>query len=377
MAEVYDVIVLGVGGMGSAACWQLARRGVRVLGLEQFPLGHDRGSSHGESRIIRQAYFEHPDYVPLLLRTYELWHELEGASGRELFRPIGLVMSGVADGETIRGAKLSADLHRLQIQEFNAADARSHWPALAFPAEHSVLLEPAAGMLLVEQCVQTQVDEATRCGAAIHADEPVHYWTSDGQSVVVRTERGEYSARSLVVTAGAWAGQCLQELGLSLQVVRKYVGWFPIRAGEFRADRGVPTYFFELPHGTFYGFPSLDGRTVKVAEHSGGGDVDDPSLVDRAQHPADITRLSDFIRDHLPGLDPVPVRHSVCLYTLSPDRHFIVDVHPRWKNVVLAAGFSGHGFKFAPVIGQALADLAMLGKTSLPMEFLKLSRFDS
>ena len=376
MTAAFDVIVLGVGGMGSAACHQLAGRGVRVLGLEQFPLVHDRGSSHGQTRIIRQAYFEHPNYVPLLLRTYELWRQLEQASGTTLFHQVGLVLSGQAAGETIAGAKTSAELHRLVIEELTSAEAGKRWPAMAFPVDHTVVFEPLAGLLLVESCVQANIDQAVQSGAVIRAGERVLGWSSNGSSVVVRTDREEYTAGSLIVTAGAWAGQCLADLGLPLQVVRKFVGWFPIREGRFGIDQGMPTWFVEMPHGTFYGFPSLDGRSLKMAEHSGGQPVKDPSQVDRIQHPEDLPRLQGFLRSHLPGLNEIPDQHSVCLYTLTPDQHFIVDIHPQWNNVAIAAGFSGHGFKFAPVIGEALADLALNRSTPLPIGFLGLTRFE-
>lgn len=375
MTPAYDVIVLGVGGMGSAACHQLACRGAKVLGLEQFPLVHDRGSSHGQSRIIRQAYFEHPDYVPLLLRTYELWRELEQATKQTLFHQVGLILSGVPSGETICGAKNSANQHSLKIEDLSPADAHRRWPALSFPADHSVVFEAAAGYLRVESCVQAQIDEAKRLGADVRSGERVLGWSSNGTSVVVRTDRSEYSAGSLVVTAGAWASQSLRELGLPLQVRRKFVGWYPIRAGHAGPVQSIPTYFYEMPHGTFYGFPSLDGATAKVAEHSGGELVDDPGHVDRSQQSDDLPRLSSFIRSHLPDLQTEPTKHSVCLYTLTPDQHFIIDRHPQWDNVSIAAGFSGHGFKFAPVVGEALADLALTRSTSLPINFLGLSRF--
>ena len=375
MNAAFDVIVLGVGGMGSAACHQLARRGARVLGLEQFPLRHDRGSSHGETRIIRQAYFEHPDYVPLLLKTYDLWRQLEQAADCTLFQQVGLVLSGVSSGETISGAKMSAGLHQLAVEELTTAEAGRRWPSLSFPADHTIVFEPLAGLLRVEDCVQAHLDQAIQCGADIRSSERVLDWNSSGGSVVVRTDRAEYTAGSLIITAGAWAGRSLSGLGLPLRVVRKFVGWFPIRSGQSGFDRGMPTYLFELPQGTFYGFPSIDGQTVKVAEHSGGEPVDDPGLVDRGIRDGDTSRLAGFIRSHLPGLDTTPVRHSVCLYTLTPDQHFIVDTHPEWNNVVLAAGFSGHGFKFAPVIGQAMAELALDRSTALPIGFLGLNRF--
>ena len=207
MPANYDVIVLGVGGMGSAACLHLARRGARVLGLEQFSLGHDRGSSHGESRIIRQAYFEHPDYVPLLFRAYDLWRDLEQTTERSLLLKTGLVLSGPPDGETIRGAMLSASLHHLTLEDLTPEAASARWPAFRFPHDHAIAFEPEAGTLLVETCVQAHLDEARRYGADLRANETVRNWSSDGQSVVVRTDSGDYHARSLIVTAGAWAGR--------------------------------------------------------------------------------------------------------------------------------------------------------------------------
>ncbi len=369
-----ETIVIGVGGMGSAACVELARRGVSVLGIEQFRLGHDRGSSHGESRIIRKAYFEHPDYVPLLHRAYELWNKLEKDAGRNLFRPTGLVLSGPADGETIQGARLSAEQHGIELQNFTANEALKRFPGFVFPAEHDVAFEPGAGTLLVDDCVQAQIDEAVRLDATMIDNEKVVDWSSDGKTVRVRTTRNEYHANSLIVTAGAWANECLRSLGLPLKVVRKFVGWFHCQSANFHETHGCPTFYFEMPHGTFYGFPSFDGTTVKVAEHSGGEPIDDPATVDRESYPSDFVRLNSFLTTCLPEIDPDPVRHSVCLYTRTPDQHFVIDLHPEWKNVAFAAGFSGHGFKFCPVIGEVLADLIQQGQTSLPIEFLSRNR---
>jgi sarcosine oxidase len=370
----HEIMVIGVGGMGSAACVELARRGVSVLGIEQFRLGHGLGSSHGESRIIRKAYFEHPDYVPLLHRAYELWNKLENDTGRTLLRPTGLVLSGSVDGETIRGARLSAKQHGLELQNFTASEALRRFPGLVFPEDHDVAFEPGAGTLLVDDCVQAQIDEAIRLGATIVDNEKVIDWSSDGQSVSVRTTNNEYHATSLIITAGAWALECLRSLDLPLQVVRKFVGWFPCQSINLHENRGFPTFYFELPHGTFYGFPSFDGTTVKVAEHSGGESVDDPLTVDRECYTSDFDRLNSFLTRCLPEVKPDPVRHSICLYTRTPDQHFVIDHHPVWKNVAFAAGFSGHGFKFCPVVGEVLADLIQQGESSLPIEFLSRKR---
>ena len=365
----FDAIVIGVGGMGSAACYALARRGLRILGLDRFPLVHNQGSSHGESRIIRKAYFEHPDYVPLLHRAYELWHDLERVSGQKLLRQTGLVLSGTADGETIRGTRLSAEQHHLELQNLSANEAKRRFPGFAFPSHHDVAFEPIAGTLFVEDCVRAHIDGAVQRGAIIRGSEPVTDWSSDGKSVCVRTATREYRARSLVITSGAWAAECLRDLQLPLTVVRKFVGWFPHHNDAFLADRGCPAYFFELPHGTFYGIPGFDSTTIKVAEHSGGEIVTDLDRIDRSCHPGDLVRLQSFLTDHLPGVDPEPARYSVCLYTLTPDRHFAIDLHPKWNNVSFAAGFSGHGFKFCPVVGEALADLVQQGTAALPIGF--------
>jgi sarcosine oxidase len=376
-SEMFDVIVLGVGGMGAATCHELARRGLRVLGLDRFPLVHDRGSSHGESRIIRKAYFEHPDYVPLLHRAYDLWHELELATGRQLLIPTGLLLSGTREGETISGARLSAAQHGLELQDFSASDARKRFPGFDFPLEHDVAYEPGAGTLLVEACVQAHVEQALKRGATLRGNEVVLEWSSDGQTVRVKTPEAVYVGQKLVVTAGAWANDCLSDIGIQFNVLRKFVGWFPVRSDKYTATSGMPTYLFETSSGAFYGFPSFDGTTVKVAEHSRGETVADPLTVDRNCHASDLERLSAFVKSHLPGVGTALSRHSVCLYTMTSDKHFVIDVHPRWKNVVFAAGFSGHGFKFTPVVGEVLADLMERGTTTLPIQFLSLARFKS
>lgn len=370
----FDVIVLGVGGMGSATCRELAARGLSVLGLDQFPLVHDRGSSHGESRIIRKAYFEHPNYVPLLHRAYEKWHELEQATGRSLLLPTGLVLSGLSNGETIRGARESASQHHLTIENYTAEEGRRRFPGLNFPDEHEVVFEPGAGTLKVDDCVQAQVDDAIRLGAVLRGSEPVVDWSSDRNEVQVTTSNGIYRAKTLVITAGAWANNNLPNLGMRFRVLRKFVGWFPIQRQSYLASSGMPTYFFELPHGTFYGFPSFDGETVKIAEHSGGDEITNPTNVVRELIPSETVRLEAFLSKYLPDTTPTLVRHSVCLYTMSPDQHFVIDRHPHSRNVYFAAGFSGHGFKFCPVIGEIMADLVQSDRTDHPIRFLSLDR---
>jgi sarcosine oxidase len=377
MASAFDAIVVGVGGMGSATLYHLARRGVRVLGVEQLGLAHDRGSSHGETRIIRQAYFEHPDYVPLVRRAYGLWDELSRETGRSLSRQTGLCLVG---STPVAGACLAATQHGVLLERLTVAEAESRFPQFRFcvddepsGAEPPVAYEPEAGYLLVEACVEAHVEAAQRHGAAIHWHEVVRRWTATQQGVTVETDRMTYSAGTLVLCAGPWAGSVIADLTVPLTVRRKVQFWHPLTCVS--RWEGSPVFFFEEPgHGEFYGLPAPDGQRVKLAEHTGGAVIDDPSAVDRSCQPDDRAPLEWFVTRRLRDVAPRADRHSVCQYTMSPDGHFVVDRHPWHERVLLATGFSGHGFKFAPVIGQALADLVIDGQTPLPIQFLSLER---
>jgi sarcosine oxidase len=345
-----------------------------VLGLEQFGAAHDRGSSHGETRIIRKAYFEHPDYVPLLRRAYALWRELESESGRSLMHLCGLMLAGPPAGEAIPGAKLSAELHGLNIESVSPVEASQRFPGFRIPQGFDVVFEADAGYLEVENCVRAHIERARSYDAAMRLDETVLNWASDGRTVRVRTDRDEYEAGTLIVTAGAWSRRLLSGVNVRLTVLRKPVFWHAVTSAVYDLDRGAPAFYFEMPAGAFYGFPSLDGRTVKLAEHTGGGPVDDPAGIDRTVRQGDHESVRRFIEQAMPALNPQPVRHSVCMYTMTPDGHFLVDRHPEHANVVFGAGFSGHGFKFTSVLGEALADLALEGRTELPIGFLGIER---
>jgi sarcosine oxidase len=381
MIETYDAIVIGCGGFGSSTLYHLARRGSRVLGLERFGIAHDRGSSHGQTRIIRKAYFEHPDYVPLLQRAYALWGELESASKRKLLHPIGLLIAGAPACESVAGTLQAARRHALPIETFTAREAARRFPAYRFGDEMIALHEADAGYLEVEHCVATHLELASEAGADLHLHETVVSWTADGAGVLVRTDRGEYRAGRLIVTAGPWAASVLSACSAGvdesyrdwLKVVRKPVFWFPA-SEAFDTAAGNCTFFFETTAGQFYGFPRIDGATIKVAEHTQGDPLTDPGTVDRGLHPADLERVRGFLDEHIPTVAPEPTNHSVCMYTRSPDGHFIIDRHPEFPQVVLGMGFSGHGFKFTTVLGEALADLALQGETALPIGFLSADR---
>ncbi len=373
--RIFDAIVIGVGGMGSAAACELARRGRRVLALEQFALGHDHGSSHGHTRIIRRAYYEHPDYVPLVCRAFERWYDLEQRQGVHLLTESPCLSIGRADSAMIAGVRASAVQHHLPVEYLSSAELRHRFPAFRFGEEYAGVLERSAGFLYVEDCVQAHACEAVRLGATILDNEPVVSWKATDREVIVETHAGQYTAARLVITAGSWAGQVLARRGTFLRVMRQIVQWFDTRDDSlFRRDV-FPLYIADTPQGHFYGFPLLNANGVKVAQHYGASEVGSPSEIERKASPQDEETVRAFLREHLPAVDGPCRRASVCIYTLTPDRHFVIDLHSDHPNVALAAGFSGHGFKFASVVGEILADLADTGRTDLPIGMFRIGRF--
>lgn len=374
MPNNFETIVIGTGGVGSATLYHLAQRGVRVLGLDQFPPAHDRGSSHGRTRIIRQAYFEHPDYVPLLFRAYELWSDLSEFWGKPLYHEVGLLQIGMPSGHVVEGVRAAARLHNLPIENLTARETEARFPGFRVPDGWEAVFESRAGYLDVEDCVSAHLQAATRWGAVLQTGITVRSWRREKSQIVVETDSGRFHAAKLIITAGAWAGSLLRELGVRLEVRRKALYWYPVHDESLQADAGCPTFLFETPNGVFYGFPQIDQWGVKLAEHSGGPVVTDPLHVSRELDTADQARVEQFAAQHLPGLGRPATRHATCMYTMSPDSNFIVDLHPDDPDVAFAAGLSGHGFKFACVLGEALADLSIAGRTSLPIGFLGCKR---
>lgn len=366
--------MLGVGGVGSAALDHLARRGVRAVGLDRFPPGHDRGSSHGATRIIRQAYFEHSDYVPLVLRAYELWDELAKRTGNVLREEPGLLQIGPPHGEVVTGVLASAAAHALEVEQISAAQITSRWPGFGVPEGLTGVYERRAGFLHVERCVAAHASQAVAAGAELLTDRQVLGWQADGSGVVVRTDRETLRADHLVVSAGAWAGQMLTDIGIRFEVRRKPLFWFETVNDAYRSE-GCPAFLYELPNGIFYGTPQIDSAGVKVAEHTGGDVVTDPLNVNRAITAKDLAPVEQFARQCLPRAGARVTQQSVCMYTMSPDAQFVVDPHPVHRQVMFVAGLSGHGFKFTPVLGEIVADLVSTGHTTHPAGFLRGGRF--
>jgi len=372
----FDVIVVGAGGMGAAAAAHLASRGVSVIALDRHPPGHGRGSSHGQTRLFRIAYYEHPDYVPLLRRARDAWLTLEAETGERLFTPSGLVAAGPPAGEVIVGTLAAARAHGLAIERLPSRAAIGRWPAFAMPDGWEAVHEADAGHLAVEACVRAHAGLAERHGAVIEAGHDVRDWRAEGDGVVVETARESFAAGRLVLCPGAWATGLVRLEDIIFTVLRKSLFWYAPAGGLTpAAAAGLPAFAFDTPRGFFYGFPQLDPRGVKVAEHTGGRSVADPFVVDRRIDREEQARIETWLAAHLPGVGRTRTAHEVCLYTMSPDGHFVVGLHPHHTRVAVAVGFSGHGFKFASVMGEVLADLALDGATRHPIGFLSPTRF--
>ena len=379
--KTYDVIVAGLGGMGSATAFHLARRGQRVLGLEQFTPAHDRGSSHGQTRVIRQCYFEHPSYVPLLLHAYEQWRELERESGRSLLALTGGLMMGAPDSEVVAGSLRSAREHGLPHEMLDRTEIRRRYPAFQPPEGTVALLEPHAGFVRTESAVEAHLDCAARRGAELHFEEPVLRWRClPSGGVEVDTPRGTYQAGQLVITPGPWAPNLLADLGVPVTVERQVLLWFqpPDGVAPFLPDR-FPVYIWhQAEHLQPYGFPAVDGPTggVKIAFfRKPAAEACTPETVDRRVRSDDIEAMRTSIRAFLPGLDGGFVRGTTCLYTLTPDLHFVIAKHPAHPSVNVACGFSGHGFKFCSAVGNVLADVAVEGRSRFDLSFFSPRRF--
>ncbi len=371
----WDVIVIGVGGMGAATCLELSRRGARVLGLEQHAIGHDLGSSHGETRLIRKAYFEAPDYVPLVAKAYEGWRLLERECERQLLVTTGLVLFGPPDGSVIPGAERAAREHGLAFERLGIEKAAERFPGFAAASHHVALVEPEAGFLRVDECVRAAALVARHRGVEIREGGRVQHIRADGDGVRVDTQAEALFARRAIVTTGAWSSGLVETIAPFLTVRRKLQLWLEVEPGAYRFSEGCPAYAFETNDGFFYGFPALEPGVVKVALHTGGEAVKNPSTLDRNLRTTDSDPILAFARDHLLRTTGRVLRHRACMYTMTPDEHFVIDRHPDDDHVILGCGFSGHGFKFAPVVGAALADLALDGASDLPLSLFSASRF--
>jgi sarcosine oxidase len=371
MAERYDVVVVGVGGMGSAALYHLARRGKRVLGLERFDVPHELGSSHGVTRIIRLAYFEHSDYVPLLRRAYELWRELEAEAGEELLHVTGIVEGGERIYE---GVLRSCADHDLPHEALAGREIAKRFPGYRLPADYRAVFQPDGGFVLSERCIVAHVNRALAEGAVVRARERVLEWSEGTNGVRVRIDRGTVEAERLVLTAGAWSPD-VARLPALVKPVRQALAWIqPLRPELFTPDR-LPVFNLVLDGEHFYGFPVFGVPGFKVGRYERDGESGDPDTISRKPTRADEEPLRELAERYFPDGAGPTLTLKTCLFELSPDEHFIVDGHPESELAVVGAGFSGHGFKFCSVIGEILADLALEGTTRHDIGLFGVDRF--
>lgn len=366
-ADSFDVAVLGLGALGSSAAYHLARRGARVVGLDRYRPPHALGSSHGATRIIREAYFEHPLYVPLVQRAAALWRDLARESGRDLLLPTGGLMIGPRAGQLVRGALASARQHRLVHELLSAAEVRRRFPAFAAADDEVAVWEPRAGILFPEACVESHLALAERRGAVLRYDEAVTSWRADGAGVRLITARGEIVAERLLVAAGSWTGGLFPDLALPLAVARQTLFWFaPRRPSESLAPSRFPVFLWETaPERIAYGFPDL-GDGIKVAIHH-EGEPADPDRVEREVSEAEVEAIRARLDHRLPDALGSLARSAVCLYTNTPDGHFWIDRHPVHPQVTIASACSGHGFKFVSALGEALAEELLDGGSRLDL----------
>jgi len=375
MNQSFDCIVLGLGAMGSSSAYHLTKKKKKVLGIERFSCAHALGSSHGETRLIRKAYFEHPDYVPLLERSYELWFELEKRSSQKLLHQTGLVIFGDPQtSEILKGVQKSAQKYRIPMESWSEAEISKKFSIAKVPSHFKGLFEPTGGYLEVENCVRTHCKEAAKLGAQLQFEEQVVSWKRVENGFEVKTPRGTYWGEKLISTLGPWTADLLPALQSDLKVHRAPLFWFQSQ-GLLQKEKGVPCFAFDLPEGFFYGFTEIEGQ-FKVALHKPLGYVSRPEAESREVLLEEAEPVKHFVSRYFPKVSSSPQKSALCFYTLSPDSHFILDEHPQEPGFYFGAGFSGHGFKFSSLVGEVLADWVAEGQTQNPVDFLKWNRLE-
>lgn len=373
---MYDVAVVGLGGMGSAAIAHCAKRGARVIGVEQFEREHELGASSGRTRIIRQAYFEDAAYVPLVLRAYELWHELAKETQLEILRLTGLLMAGMPESEVITGSLRAAEMHDLPVGRLDTQQLRARFPRLRVRGGEIGVFERLAGAVFPERAIAAHLAVAVANAAEMRFGTALREWSSEDDAIALLLSDGSrLRARSLILTLGPWFARELRDAGVPLEIQRNVQAWFTPSTAEYDSQT-FPAFLIEresLP-APLYGFPDF-GDGVKAAFHAHGV-ITDPDRLDRKiDVPCDVRPVAAALEEWMPGAADRFREAKACMYALTPDRHFVVDRHPREKRVVLCGGFSGHGFKFASVMGEICAQLALDGGTPAPIGFLSLQRF--
>ncbi len=374
MTTSYDAIVVGLGAMGSATIYQLAKRGWRVLGLDMFQPGHDQGSSHGYHRMIRRSAIQDDGYVPLADRAFERWAMLEEEAGRKLLSIVGEVRLIHPGGDP----HFQSDAEEMQRRGFweilSETDLAERFPGFRLHTGMLATYEANAGFLWSEAGIIAHIEVARQRGATIHASEEVLSWDIDGAGVKVNTTAGEYTADRLIVATGAWAADLLPGLSLPFQVIRSINGYFePARPDWWKAESGAPDFLLYVPEGNFYGMPAVDGIGLKIGVSS--KETTTARTIRRTVGADEIQALRDALDKYMPGASGPEMRHITCMDAYTRDGDFIIDRHPAHEQVIFGCGFSGRGYKFSPAVGEILADLATDGETRHDIAFLSSQRF--
>ncbi|WP_042221988.1 N-methyl-L-tryptophan oxidase [Oceanobacillus manasiensis] len=372
----YDVIIIGAGSMGMAAGYYLSKSGKRTLLLDSFNPPHNKGSHHGDTRIIRYAYGEGEEYVPFILKAHELWNDLEKASGKQLFTQTGVLNVGKEESAFIQNIISSAKSYSLPLDVMDASAVHDRWSSITLPDDFIGCFEPTSGVLKSEEIIKAYRELAELNSATILTNSRVKDISIRDDSVTIKTDEQTYYSDKLVITAGAWSGDLLSmvDLDLPLTAVRKTFAWFDANE-TFYNHNNFPAFAFDTVQGTYYGFPSIEGSGLKVGRHDGGNPIrPDDSLVDFGEMAEDEGDLARFLTQYIPNISQLKYGKT-CMYTHTPDDKFIIDLHPKYSNVAIAAGFSGHGFKFSSAVGQALSNLIISGKNDVDISQFSINRF--
>lgn len=378
MERTADVAVVGLGAMGTAALWRLASRGASVVGFERFEPGHAFGSSHGATRIFRAAYFEDEQYVPLLLAALRWWRRLELESSRELLAQIGGLMIGPPEGALISGALRSVHEHRLPHRVLHRAAMATHYPQHKLAAGDVAILDELAGVLLPEDSVAAALALAKDRGAVVHCGAAVQRIEPDSTHVDIAVGSESFRVRHAVVCAGPWLPELMSPPGCEFTIERQVMTWFRASSPDQFAPSRFPVFVREMADGRIaFGIPDMGDGLIKVGIHHGDGEMVRPDSMNRSVHPHDYAVTESYAASNIDGLLPAVAKATVCLYTNSPDSHFVLGQMPGVPNVTIVSPCSGHGFKFAPVIGEIAADLALQGGTDYTIDLFSPDRFAS
>jgi sarcosine oxidase len=372
--ERYDAIVIGVGGIGSAAVYRLAARGLDVLGLERFDVPHARGSSHGSTRIVRLTQPEDSSYVPLARATFEHWRDLERETGRELLTITGSVHAAEPDASFLDSARESLDAHGIAYEELSGTEVNERFPGYSLPEDYEAVYQPDGGFVDCERAIVAHAEAAHAAGATIRARERVENWIETGEGIRVESDKGVYEADDLVLAAGAWTDRFLPDLNEFLAPTRHVMAWLQPRRPERFEPRNFPVFSLRGEQGSGYGFPVYDVPGFKFGVDPPSPTGTDPEAMAREPTTADEALHREFAETYFPDSAGPTMGLSTCLVTESVDGHFLLGSHPEHESVHVAAGFSGHGFKFSAVLGAVLADFVTENRTEHAIDRHRLER---